>query len=130
MNSEFILLRQRDAAGVTAEPCGSDEPVPRHDTMDFAARLQQMALRNLDAIAADLDDQSSDPVAFEKRARALATVMIALDDIKRAQSVREIDMSIVDADDPRACPRDPAILRSTLADALDRINEKKNISTL
>jgi len=129
----------------------------KSDPPDFAARLHAMATRNLDAIAADLDDVSADPDACERRARALATVTLALDEIARVRHVQslliavsvrsEIDPDldrdrtrvtladadqdwVVDEDDPRACPRDLAALRATLATRLDGIGEKKNISNL
>ena len=117
---------------------------------NFAARLQEMANRNFDAIAADLDDLSNDPDACERRARALATVTLALDEIARVRTPHQAmqtddhmaecqaqsgevtpppEECVVDEDDPRACPRDLAAFRATLAARLDNFGEKKNIST-
>ena len=105
--------------------CHSDrDAVP----LNFAGRLREIALRNLDAIAADLDDLSSEPEACERRARALATVTLALDEIARAQKPRPQEPLLYDEGDPRACPREPEQFRSALANALDRLGDKKNIS--
>lgn len=102
---------------------------------DFLAQLRGMAQRKFDAIAADLDLLATDPDACERRAKALATVTLALDEISRALQPRDagghaagLSDALVDEDDPRACPRDVGALRDALATALDRFNEKKNIS--
>lgn len=130
MHSELELQQHLNSAQSDPASAGQKPVQTPEETWDFVACLKDMALRNLNAIAADLDGDPLDPRSCEKRARALATVALALDEIARAKSAETSEVWIVDEDDPRACPRDSKILRNALADELDRINEKNNISYL
>lgn len=130
MHSEFELLQRLNKAQSDPAAAGPVPAQTQEEPWDFETCLKELALRNLNSIAADLEPAPHDPLACEKRARALATVTLALDEIARAKSARAVEVWIVDENDPRACPRDSKILRNALADELDRINEKKNISFL
>lgn len=149
MSSDILNQTQttlNQASTVSHDDAACCDSKTHMEPRNFAARLQEMANRNFDAIAADLDDLSTDPDACERRARALATVTLALDEIARArtphQGLQSDDHTpdctgasadtttspedwVVDEDDPRACPRDLAAFRATLAARLDNFGEKR-----
>ena len=113
---------------LTGEDTVSEAPFGPAERNEMINRLWRVASQELERIEAELAAPAhADPANREKTARAMAYVSLALRDIAALGGDEDLETTFFD-DDPRACPRDPALFKLAIANELDRQRERKAAS--